>query len=119
MASGPACPKDVERRRQARPLQVAAAVPPCIVAGGTASVRAAARCGRTGPGGGRGRGHIWTRRQPPATSWRRRLLAAAAAGSSAHEGGGEPGARTGGTVRSRARAWVGAWPEADADAIGS
>lgn len=70
-------------------------------------MRAAARCGRPGPGGGRGRGHIWTRRQPPATSWRRRLQAAAAAGSYAREGGGDLGARTGRIERSRARAWEG------------
>lgn len=70
-------------------------------------MRAAARCGRPGPGGGRGRGHIWTRRQPPATSWRRRLQAAAAARSCARGGGGDPGARAGRMARPRARAWGG------------
>lgn len=73
-------------------------------------MRAAARCGRPGPGGGRGRGHIWTRRQPPATSWRRRLQAAAAAGSCARGGGGDPGARTRRTERPRAAPGQGAWP---------
>ncbi|CAK7294912.1 hypothetical protein VULLAG_LOCUS4358 [Vulpes lagopus] len=119
-ASGAAGPKDAERRRQGLPRRVAAAASPRIVAGGTAAVRAAARCGRPGPGGGRGRGHIWTRRQPPATSWRRRLQAAAAAGNCARGGGGTPRARVVGSERPRAHARGGAWPRAArAGAIGS
>ncbi|XP_077714444.1 uncharacterized protein LOC144289840 [Canis aureus] len=103
-APGAACPKDAERRR------------------GTAAVRAAARCGRPGPGGGRGRGHIWTRRQPPATSWRRRLQAAAAAGPARAraEGAGTPERASSGASGRAPTPGEGAWPRAArADAIGS